>query len=254
MWSRSRAPRVSTWSAARVSTRRSPGSRPSSTRPRGPRPTRRRRRRSSPPRRGTSSEPAPQPGRSGSSSSRSSASTSSRAATTRRRWRRSRRCSKARSRSGSFARPSSTSSSSQLVGWMIQDGVAYLPEMRTQLVAARVVAETLADAAEEPEIENGRITEVAGPREERLADVAAALFASRGDSIEIREGRESAGRPATRTPRPMRRAPCCPTRARSSPAPASRSGSRRLDRRSQSRLRSVSRDGCTRFGSPGILG
>src|SRR6188472_2345926 len=64
----------------------------------------------------------------------------------------------------------------ELVGWMIQDGVAYLPEMRTQLVAARVVAEALADAAEEPEIENGRITEVAGPQEERLADAAAALF------------------------------------------------------------------------------
>jgi uncharacterized protein YbjT (DUF2867 family) len=76
-----------------------------------------------------------------------------------------------------------------LVGWTIQDGVAYVPEMRTQLVAARVVAETLADAAEEPEIQNGRITEVAGPREERLANAAAALFASRGDSIEVREGR-----------------------------------------------------------------
>jgi uncharacterized protein YbjT (DUF2867 family) len=74
-----------------------------------------------------------------------------------------------------------------LVGWTIQDGVAYVPEMRTQLVAARVVAEALADAAEEAEIENGRITEVAGPREERLADAAAALFASRGDSVEIRE-------------------------------------------------------------------
>jgi uncharacterized protein YbjT (DUF2867 family) len=69
----------------------------------------------------------------------------------------------------------------QLVGWAIQDGVAYLPEMRTQLVAARVVAETLADAAEEPEIQNGRITE---------ADAAAALFASRGDPFEIREGRQ----------------------------------------------------------------
>src|SRR5204862_5076141 len=77
----------------------------------------------------------------------------------------------------------------QLVGWTIQDGVAYLPEMRTQLVAARVVAEALADAAEEPDIQNGRITEVAGPRDERLADAAAALFASRGDSIEIRESR-----------------------------------------------------------------
>jgi uncharacterized protein YbjT (DUF2867 family) len=78
----------------------------------------------------------------------------------------------------------------QLVGWTIQDGVAHLPEFRTQLVAARSVAEALADAAEEPEIENGRITEIAGPREERLADVAAALVASRGDSIEIREGRQ----------------------------------------------------------------
>src|SRR5262249_20735464 len=76
------------------------------------------------------------------------------------------------------------------VGWMIQDGVAHVPEMRTQLVAARVVAETLADAAEEPEIESGMITEIAGPQEERLAQAAAALFASRGDSLEIREGRQ----------------------------------------------------------------
>jgi uncharacterized protein YbjT (DUF2867 family) len=78
----------------------------------------------------------------------------------------------------------------ELVGWMTQDGVAYLPEMQTQLVAARVVAEALADAAEEPEIQNGRISEIAGPRAERLADAAAALFASRGDSVEIREARQ----------------------------------------------------------------
>jgi uncharacterized protein YbjT (DUF2867 family) len=78
----------------------------------------------------------------------------------------------------------------ELVGWMIQDGVAYVPEMRTQLVAARVVAQALADAAEEPDIQNGKITEIAGQRDERLAEVAAALFASRGDSIEIREGRQ----------------------------------------------------------------
>ena len=79
----------------------------------------------------------------------------------------------------------------EFVGWMTEDGVAYLPEMRTQPVAARVVAETLADAAEEPEIEDGKITEVAGPRQERLADVAAALLASRGDSVEIREAPDS---------------------------------------------------------------
>jgi uncharacterized protein YbjT (DUF2867 family) len=83
------------------------------------------------------------------------------------------------------------------VGWMTQDGVAHLPEMRTQPVAARVVAETLADAAEEPEIQNGRITEVAGPQEERLADAAAVLFASRGDSFEIREGRQPGDPDAT---------------------------------------------------------
>ena len=76
-----------------------------------------------------------------------------------------------------------------LVSWTIKDGVAYVPEMRTQLVAARVVAETLADAAEEAEIEHGRITEVAGPQAERLAEAAAALFVSRGDSYEIRESR-----------------------------------------------------------------
>ncbi len=78
-----------------------------------------------------------------------------------------------------------------LVGWTVQDGVAHVPEMRMQPVAARVVAEALADAAEEQEVESGRITEVAGPREERLADAAAALFASRGDSVEVRESRES---------------------------------------------------------------
>jgi uncharacterized protein YbjT (DUF2867 family) len=84
-----------------------------------------------------------------------------------------------------------------LLGWTIQDGVAHVPEMRTQLVAARVVAEALADAAEEPEIENGRTTEVAGPRAERLAEVAAALFASRGEEIEIRESRHPGDPDAT---------------------------------------------------------
>jgi len=79
----------------------------------------------------------------------------------------------------------------QLIGWTIQDGVAHVPEMRTQPVAARVVAEALADAAEEPESENGRITEVAGPRAETLADAAAALFASRGEDTEVRATRES---------------------------------------------------------------
>jgi uncharacterized protein YbjT (DUF2867 family) len=75
----------------------------------------------------------------------------------------------------------------ELVGWMTQDGVAYVPEMRTQLVAAHAVAEALADAAEEPEIESGRITEVAGPRTERLAAAAEELFAGIGKEVEVRE-------------------------------------------------------------------
>jgi len=85
-----------------------------------------------------------------------------------------------------------------LVSWTIQDGVAHVPEMQTQLVAARVVAEALADAAEEPEVRNGTITEVAGPRTETLAGAAAMLFASRGDATEIREGRR-AGDPDAET-------------------------------------------------------
>jgi uncharacterized protein YbjT (DUF2867 family) len=75
-----------------------------------------------------------------------------------------------------------------LVGWTIQDGVAHVPVFRTQLVAARAVAEALADAVEETEDADGRITEIAGPREERLAEVAAALFASKGEPLEIHEG------------------------------------------------------------------
>jgi uncharacterized protein YbjT (DUF2867 family) len=120
-----------------------------------------------------------------------------------------------------------------LIGWTIQDGVAQVPEMQTQLVAARAVAEALADAAEEPEVETGTITEVAGPRAERLADAAAALFASRGDSRSARALALRWWRPTTRTPLPMRKAQRSPTPARGSPALASRSGSRRLRREIQ---------------------
>jgi uncharacterized protein YbjT (DUF2867 family) len=62
--------------------------------------------------------------------------------------------------------------------------------MQTQLVAARVVAEALADAAEEPEFVNGTITEVAGPRAERMAEMAQLLFATRGAPTEVREIRD----------------------------------------------------------------
>jgi len=75
----------------------------------------------------------------------------------------------------------------QLVDWGRQDGVAYVPKMRTQLVAARTVAEALVDLATAPEAAATPIPEIAGPREERLAEMAT-LFASRvGDPVQVEE-------------------------------------------------------------------
>ena len=79
----------------------------------------------------------------------------------------------------------------QLVDWSRQDGVSYVPKMRTQLVAARTVAEALADLATAPESpraprSNGTpIDEIAGPREEDLAEMARLLVARRGDPVRI---------------------------------------------------------------------
>jgi uncharacterized protein YbjT (DUF2867 family) len=76
----------------------------------------------------------------------------------------------------------------ELVGWARQGDVAYVPRMRTQLVSARTVAEALADlatAAEEPSTGNGSFPEIAGPREEDLADVAALLAERRGEPARI---------------------------------------------------------------------
>jgi len=66
----------------------------------------------------------------------------------------------------------------QLVDWGTQDDVAYVPKMRTQLVAARAVAETAADMAADPG--GASRVEVAGPREESLVDMATLLAARRG--------------------------------------------------------------------------
>jgi uncharacterized protein YbjT (DUF2867 family) len=71
--------------------------------------------------------------------------------------------------------------------WARQGDVIYVPEMRTQLVAARTVAEALADLANgsAPETPATTIPEIAGPREERLADVAKLVAARRGDPVRI---------------------------------------------------------------------
>jgi uncharacterized protein YbjT (DUF2867 family) len=78
----------------------------------------------------------------------------------------------------------------ELVNWGRQDGVSYLPKMRTQLVAARTVAKALADLATLPESDpagsNGApIPEIAGPRAENLDEMARLLVARRGDPVRI---------------------------------------------------------------------
>ena len=77
----------------------------------------------------------------------------------------------------------------QLVDWGTQGDVAFVPMMRTQLVAARTVAETLVELALAPfpDIAGAPIPEVAGPREERLADAARLLVARRGGPIRVQE-------------------------------------------------------------------
>lgn len=79
----------------------------------------------------------------------------------------------------------------QLVDWGRQDGVSYVPRMRTQLVAARTVAEVLADLATRPDsaLAGGSnaapIPEIAGPREESLVEAAGLLASRRGDPVRI---------------------------------------------------------------------
>ncbi len=70
--------------------------------------------------------------------------------------------------------------------WGRQGDIMFVPQMRTQLVAARTVAEALAEVANgsRPAPEN-TIPEIAGPREESLVDVARLLVTRRGDAVRI---------------------------------------------------------------------
>jgi uncharacterized protein YbjT (DUF2867 family) len=72
----------------------------------------------------------------------------------------------------------------QLMEWGRQGEVSYVPQMRTQLVAARTVAQALADLATAPE-DAPAVSEIAGPREESLVDMATLLAARRGDPARI---------------------------------------------------------------------
>jgi uncharacterized protein YbjT (DUF2867 family) len=79
----------------------------------------------------------------------------------------------------------------QLLEWGRQGEVSYVPRMRIQPIAARVVAQALADlatapgSAPAPGSATAPTLEIAGPREENLVDMATRLAARRGDPVKI---------------------------------------------------------------------
>jgi uncharacterized protein YbjT (DUF2867 family) len=78
----------------------------------------------------------------------------------------------------------------ELVKWSTKGDIAYLPPMRTQLVAARSVAEALADLVDEADSAplGNPIAEVAGPREESLLEAAKLFTAKRGNGLRVEAG------------------------------------------------------------------
>jgi len=85
----------------------------------------------------------------------------------------------------------------QLLEWGTRGDVATVPEMRTQIVSARAVAEVIAgaviaDAVIADAAEPAGIIEVAGPREENLAELARMLVARRGTPVTVTEVRDPA--------------------------------------------------------------
>ena len=79
----------------------------------------------------------------------------------------------------------------QLLEWGTQGDVAYVPEMRTQIVSARTVAETVADVGT-ADGDPAQIVEIAGPREEDLARLATMLAAHRGTPVKVQAVRNPA--------------------------------------------------------------
>lgn len=78
----------------------------------------------------------------------------------------------------------------QLMAWGRQGEVVYVPRMRTQPIAARTVAEALVDLALAPgpvSAPGTAFPEIAGPREENVADLARLLAAVRGEPVRVEE-------------------------------------------------------------------
>lgn len=80
----------------------------------------------------------------------------------------------------------------QLLDWGGRGEVAMVPEMRTQIVAARTVAEVVADVAALPASTSADPVEVAGPREESLVALATLLAARRGAPLKVEGVRDPA--------------------------------------------------------------
>jgi hypothetical protein len=122
----------------------------------------------------------------------------------------------------------------ELVGILMDAGrqgdVIYLPKMRTQIIAARTVAQALAEMATSPEAQfaaaraaesaGAPIPELAGPREENLASLARLVAARRGDQLRIEEVK--AADPDSELPLMVR---CSRDRTPSWPGRRSRNGS-----------------------------
>ena len=77
----------------------------------------------------------------------------------------------------------------ELMKWGTQGDVSYVWPMRTQLVAARAVAEEVVALATAPdaEFDAAQTIEVAGPREERLSEAARLVAARRGEGLTVEE-------------------------------------------------------------------
>ena len=77
----------------------------------------------------------------------------------------------------------------QLVDWGRQGDVSYVQQMRTQPVAARSLAVTVAGLVTNPDASptpgGAPFLEVAGPAEESLVELARMLVARRGDDLRI---------------------------------------------------------------------
>jgi uncharacterized protein YbjT (DUF2867 family) len=71
----------------------------------------------------------------------------------------------------------------QMIGWTAENGVAHVPDLTVQTVAARAVADVLVELAAAPPA--GRAPDLGGPDVHRLIDLAEAIVERRGSEIVV---------------------------------------------------------------------